>query len=232
MAAGGVTKRVKGRFNLLVEGPTEGARPNCPDDLVLCLTHGGILLSDRLRGGPPHDGSSEVTKIARGFGAREDIDDDRNVGFQSTVASLVRVTALIASRDDRVSRNAASSCNFGMDCGSNLFRGEGTASQIKPAIGLHTGLANQMDARFETGFRHLQRLSQFPDFGRCLDRSLRERRDRSQLDPRVISLELMGEAERKPRRHVCASDPQRLEQVSRDVRKLRPADALVDDRLP
>ena len=55
---------------------------------------------------PAHDGAGDVAEITGPLRAGKNINDDRLIRAQRTEAALVRVTALLAARDDGVGRPA------------------------------------------------------------------------------------------------------------------------------
>src|SRR5881398_24139 len=72
-------------------------------------------LSLRIARAPAENAARHVAKIARFRVARENIQDNQRVRVKRTKAALMRITGLVAARDDRAGRNSTCAIVAGGD---------------------------------------------------------------------------------------------------------------------
>src|SRR5437773_5191847 len=90
---------------------------------LLALQDCVVQFANCLRGAATHNGAGDVTEVAGGLRARKNVDDNRLISAQQTVAGLVRVAALPAPGHDRMAGEPVRLNDGNIDYSAQFLRG-------------------------------------------------------------------------------------------------------------
>ena len=191
---------------------------------ILSRLHRRVKSADRFAGAAPHHRPREISEITCLLRARKNIEDDRFMGAQRAMARLVRITALFAARNNRVTGESPRLDNRRIDRGAQSLRRErrGSVYQLPAFAGLRC--PQHPLGGSHPRFGHAQRLHQLAYLNRGLLFAFREKTPPPGSRPNLAALQVSCQPEWEFLRHHHLSNAPLMQHCGDHLGKTRPFD--------